>query len=99
MEYEQPATWCHRPITGLLHWSKHILTGLAGGFEVGFMVDAKDWTHGPFMSLQGFSVLVHDPSDDVVLLENRGIFVPVGATVNLMINKLAEKRLVTLFVT
>ncbi|XP_039273625.1 acid-sensing ion channel 1-like [Styela clava] len=69
------------------------LRGVDGGLEVGFMSDVKDWTHGPFMTLEGFSVLVHDPSDDVVLLENRGIYVPVGATVNLMINKLIEQRM------
>lgn len=46
-----------------------------------------NWTHGPFMNYQGFSLTIHDPSSNLVLLQDTGIPIAIGHTTDVIISK------------
>lgn len=39
------------------------------------------------MKINGFIVLVHNPKDEVVMLENKGITIPLGHQIKLIVSK------------
>lgn len=64
-----------------------MITGRHGGLSLTLYVDPFDWSQGPFMNIEGFIVMIHDPSDEVVMLQNNGYSLPLGHQIKLIISK------------
>nr|XP_039255277.1 acid-sensing ion channel 5-like [Styela clava] len=68
-------------------YSYQHLAGREGGLNMGLAKYGQQWTPGPFMNSQGFIAMVHEPGEDVVMVENFGINVPMGYIVNLVVSR------------
>ncbi|XP_077975159.1 bile acid-sensitive ion channel-like isoform X2 [Styela clava] len=60
--------------------------GREGGLMFGFGTNESDWAHGPFMNQEGFVVVVHDPGEQIVMVEN-GKNIPIGSTVSISVTR------------